>query len=149
GVAGEDDADRLRALAARPPQQLDAGHLRHALVGHDDVDRLAVQHVQRLGPAVGSVQVVLPPQQPTEREQDLRLVVHQQDRMLARHRAPPEKCLPSYVRWGRNGSRTRNVLPRPTSLSTSIAPPWSRTMPKLTDRPRPVPWPTGLVVKNG
>ena len=47
------------------------------------------------------------------------------------------------------GRITRKRLPRPGVLSTSTRPPWSATMPWLTANPRPVPWPTGLVVKNG
>src|SRR5262245_7875382 len=42
------------------------------------------------------------------------------------------------------GSRTMNVVPRPGSDFTSMVPPCSRTMLRLTDRPRPVPW--GFVV---
>ena len=46
-----------------------------------------------------------------------------------------------------SGNRSRNRLPRPTSLSTSISPPSSVTMLWQTESPRPVPTPTGLVVK--
>ncbi|MNZ92171.1 hypothetical protein D3C78_1111860 [compost metagenome] len=40
-------------------------------------------------------------------------------------------------------------LPSPGVLTTSTAPPWVRITPCTTARPRPVPWPTGLVVKKG
>ena len=46
----------------------------------------------------------------------------------------------------RIGSRTVNVVPWPTTLSTSIVPPWRRTMSQDTERPSPVPTPTGFVV---
>ena len=49
----------------------------------------------------------------------------------------------------RAAGRCGTWCPRPTALSTSIAPPWALTMPWLTDRPSPVPLPTSLVVKNG
>ena len=39
------------------------------------------------------------------------------------------------------GRWTRNVDPFPTSLSTSIVPPWASTIPWLTDNPSPVPIP--------
>src|SRR5262249_55548750 len=44
------------------------------------------------------------------------------------------------------GRRTLAVVP-PPSVSISIEPPWSRTMPYATERPRPVP--PSLVVTNG
>ena len=47
------------------------------------------------------------------------------------------------------GSSMTNVVPRPGSLSTSIVPWWSVTMSRHSERPSPVPSPTGLVVKNG
>ena len=34
-------------------------------------------------------------------------------------------------------------------LSTWMSPPWPFTMPWTTERPSPVPSPTGFVVKNG
>src|SRR3989304_1013689 len=45
-----------------------------------------------------------------------------------------------------SGSSTTIVVPLPGSLSTSRRPPWFFTMPRLTERPRPVPWRSGLVV---
>ena len=44
---------------------------------------------------------------------------------------------------------TRNVEPRPTSLSTVSSPPSDATIPWQMESPSPVPSPTGLVVKNG
>ena len=46
-------------------------------------------------------------------------------------------------------STMRKVLPLPTSLSTSRAPPNRVRMPWQIESPSPVPRPTGLVVKNG
>src|SRR5688572_7772524 len=45
---------------------------------------------------------------------------------------------------GSRGSDTRNVVPRPGALSTSIRPPWFVTMLWTTARPSPVPSPTGF-----
>ena len=42
-----------------------------------------------------------------------------------------------------------NCVPRPSALSTRIAPSFWRTMPNTVESPRPVPLPSGLVVKNG
>src|SRR5947209_4608495 len=47
------------------------------------------------------------------------------------------------------GRKTLKLVPTPTWDSTSMRPRCSSTMPYATDRPRPVPRPCGLVVKNG
>ena len=47
---------------------------------------------------------------------------------------------------GRAGRRTSMRVPRSGALSTAMAPPCAVTMPCTTDSPRPVPWPTSLVV---
>src|SRR5256886_1360063 len=47
------------------------------------------------------------------------------------------------------GNWMRNVAPSPGVLATEIAPPCSLTIPYVMDKPRPVPFPTSLVVKNG
>ena len=41
------------------------------------------------------------------------------------------------------------VVPRPSSLSTSMWPRLCSTMPYTVERPSPVPFPCSLVVKNG
>ena len=47
------------------------------------------------------------------------------------------------------GRKTRKMVPLPTTLSTAICPPDCVTMPYAVDKPRPVPLPATLVVKNG
>src|SRR5688500_9961109 len=47
------------------------------------------------------------------------------------------------------GRQTLNVVPTPGSLCAHTYPFDCFTMPYTVARPRPVPWPTGLVVKNG
>src|SRR5207245_10867780 len=47
------------------------------------------------------------------------------------------------------GNWMRNVAPSPGALTTEIVPPCSLTIPYVMDKPRPVPFPTSLVVKNG
>src|SRR4029453_902439 len=74
--------------------------------------------------------------------------------ILAERREPESQAvrivlLASSSRVCRSGRNTVKRVPRPTSLSTSIRPPCLRTMEYETDKPSPVPWPTGLVVKNG
>src|SRR2546430_8811456 len=47
------------------------------------------------------------------------------------------------------GSSTANVAPLPGRVSRVMRPPCSFRMPWQIDSPNPVPWPSGLVVKNG
>src|SRR5690606_33947007 len=47
------------------------------------------------------------------------------------------------------GSSMMKVVPVPSVVSIRSAPPCALTMSLLSDRPRPVPCPVGLVVKNG
>src|SRR5688500_19790047 len=47
------------------------------------------------------------------------------------------------------GRQTVNVEPAPGALVTATRPPLCVTMPYTVDRPRPVPLPGPLVVKNG
>lgn len=42
-----------------------------------------------------------------------------------------------------------NVVPSPTLLCTSISPPDCLVKPNTCERPRPVPFPISLVVKEG
>src|SRR5229473_2868318 len=50
--------------------------------------------------------------------------------------------------WSDGGKTSRNVVPRPSSLSTVMRPLWRARIPYAIDRPRPVPF-GPLVVKNG
>ena len=43
GVCGEQDELGVRGVRLRAPEQLDAGHRRHPMVGHDQGDRLVAQ----------------------------------------------------------------------------------------------------------
>src|SRR5262249_48968887 len=53
--------------------------------------------------------------------------------------------------WGLavRGKQTKKVVPCPTALSTHTAPQFSRMIFRTVLRPSPVPFPSGLVVKNG
>src|SRR2546426_249731 len=54
-----------------------------------------------------------------------------------------------FVSGPASGRWMRNVAPSPGVLATEIVPPCSLTIPYAMDKPRPVPFPTSLVVKNG
>src|SRR4029077_11202438 len=77
------------------------------------------------------------------RQPHQRLLIDQED-LEALHDTPSMN-----ERSRETGSQRVKVVPFPTSLSTRILPPWRSTMPKLTDRPRPVPSPSLLVEKKG
>ena len=79
GVTGEQDAHAARRDVARLPQQIDAGHDRHALVADDDVHLVAAQEVERLVAVGGREHVIAVAEQRLQRGQDALLVVdHQQ-----------------------------------------------------------------------
>ena len=46
GVAGQDDADGVRADVHRPLEELGAAHLRHALIRHDHGDVVRREHAR-------------------------------------------------------------------------------------------------------
>src|SRR5690606_251309 len=54
------------------------------------------------------------------------------------------RCRPCFT-----GNVISNFVPFPRVLLTAIFPLWLSIMPCTTESPRPVPWPGGLVVKNG
>ena len=68
-------------------QQLDASGLGHALVGHDDVHRLALQQRQSLGRPGRAQHFIVQSQQVLDGGDDVALVVHDQDRVSLLH--PP------------------------------------------------------------
>src|SRR3990170_2772787 len=113
-------------------------HLVHDQVGEDHRELSRLQGPARRGTARDrgdrppvALQVLL------EEPQHLRIVLDDEDLRL--HAWPPSA----------RGSHTTKVHPAPARLSTRISPPWARTMSRQMARPRPVPWPGGLGVKNG
>ena len=82
GEGGDDDADGVRADRAQGLQQVQAGHARHALVGHDDRDVFRAGQLQRLLAAVGQPQGEHLAEVEAERVQVVRLVVDDEDGKL-------------------------------------------------------------------
>lgn len=70
-------------------------------------------------------------------------------KLLVLHKPSPELLLPARYAPADNGILTDAVVPSPTQEVKSMEPPRLSTIPWTTARPRPVPSPTGLVVKNG
>ncbi len=131
-MAGDDDhchlwinlLDRGQHIQPVPPRQLD------------------VQEGQVEAPPFEQLEPFLSPQSPLDfkallfqsplaKPDHIRLVVNHQNSLCGH--GHPFLC-PSVT-----GSITVKVLPRPTSLSTSIQPPCLSTMLWLIERPKPVP----------
>src|SRR5262249_52372601 len=128
-----------------PLAELDPVHPAHVQVGEDDVEVSACDEIDGLGGRGGPAHV-----EPFGRDAGGDRLAHRlpvvDDEDAARHDAASIRPLPSPVGCGR---KIEKRLPSPATLATSIHPPCSLTMPWATARPRPVPSPGDLVVKNG
>ncbi len=82
GVAGEEETNRLRVIAANLTEKLHPGHFRHPLVRHHDVNFFACEHVDRIGGAGRSEDAIIQPQQILHALDDVRLIVHHENRVL-------------------------------------------------------------------
>ena len=136
--------------------QLGAGHLGHDYVGDDQIEFLRVEHLDRLGAAgAGDRFVVEILERADSRGADARIVLDDQDAGAG------DVDVGVSVRWTRRMDADRAPRPRcaadrstpscraPTWLSIPTSPPDWCAKPKIWLRPRPVPLPTGLVVKKG
>src|SRR5262245_57595694 len=154
-VACQDDAVRIGAELHRAMQELDAVHVRHALVRDDHGRIVRLEDLEATAAAFRGQHLELVAVVVGEGAEDVGLVVDDHHRVLpvvdlhaSPYRVPPtalSSCAPAAA----PGSTTRNVVPPPGTLSTSSCPPWAETTLWLMARPSPVPAPTSLVVKNG
>jgi len=81
GIAGEQDAYRIRPFGPYLFEKLRAVHLRHAHVGNHQVDGILLEHLQPRRAAIGGEDAVAQrPEQPFQRTQDIGLVIHEQQR---------------------------------------------------------------------
>src|SRR5690606_19370106 len=81
GERGQNDSDRVGLPVAHPAKQLDARHLRHALVGDDDRDVLVLEDAERLGAARRRQDVERLPEVEPEGVEVVLLVVDDEDRI--------------------------------------------------------------------
>src|SRR5262249_21704072 len=136
-------------------EELGAAHLRHALVRHDDGDVVRGEQLEPARAALGGENAEILAVVVAKGSQDVGFVVddeHLEIVVVQCHGAAP--YLPAFAtlsseRACRVGTRIRTVVPAPGEVSSSIAPPCAVTTWWLIARPRPVPPPTSLVVKNG
>ena len=78
-VARQQDAHGSRRERANLRQHLDARHLRHAVIGDDDVDVLVADDVERFGAVRREEQIELAPEHDPHRVQHALLVVDEQE----------------------------------------------------------------------
>src|SRR2546430_9476879 len=107
-------------------KQLETRHARHLEIGEDQVELLGLEPLERLFATLGAHRL-----DPHALEQDLQHAAHLPlvvDHQHLRHRGPRA-----------TGSSTRNVVPRPTALSTDTVPWCAWTTRWTSARPRPVP----------
>ena len=139
GITREQEPGAARRHLAHALQKLGAGHAGHALIADDHVKVFCAEQGESVKSAAGHGHFVLTAQQPAQGTQQAGFVVdaqHLGQTMLAHGRATLSR-----------GNRTRNSVPKPTSLLTSMSPPCSCTMSRAIASPRPVPSPLALVVK--
>ena len=124
---GDDDHRRPGLARAHLPQELVAAHARHHQVRDHDVDGPVSQLVEGLGAARGAQHVVARLAQLVVQELPHRVVVlDDEQRGTPRHDARASRPAAAGVSSGR---KTLSRAPRPASLSTSIQPPCSFTIP--------------------
>src|SRR6266478_5202255 len=139
---GDHDHGHIRARRDDALAELEAAHARHVEVGHDRVELRRDERFQRRRRRRARLHLEAElAQVGDEHVAHARIVVDDEDTPL--HEAT------SAVPGSAEARKIATRVPRPGSLSTSIQPPWSVTMPCATESPRPVPSPTSLVVKNG
>src|SRR5690606_1690603 len=126
------------------PDQVDAALPRHLEICNDQVDFNGLQYRHTVGYVMGGINLVANAFEVTF-DQFNRLfgVVDNEYAMFFRFLA--HSAFNFLVR-SRTGINTSKREPLPGALVTLMRPPWAETMPSTTDRPRPVPCPTGLVV---
>src|SRR5205807_10092587 len=117
----------------------------HALVGEHRGDSFAAQALERLLRAGEDLDPKFLPVGALKDESVLRFVVDVDDERLncVAHAAAPDCFLVAA-----SGSSMRNAAPLGTSRRRKT-PPWRSTIMRDMVRPRPVPLPGALVVKNG
>jgi hypothetical protein len=113
---GDHDHRKIRSVAHDAGTQIQPCHSRHSNVGHHDVELLREKKRERFFARVPTHRLVATTQQTIDHHLSHGMIVLHHEH--PRHAASPP-C----------GSQTVKTEPRPASLTTSIQPPWSATMP--------------------
>src|SRR3990172_5438173 len=117
--------------------QFKAVHALHSNIGQNEIRRLRFKKTEGLLAVESGLNLVAFSDQESLAELcNERLVIHHQD-PLGLHRHAFSPTIPSFPSF--SGSRTKNLVPCPTVLSTSTSPPCRLMIPALTAKPTPVP----------
>src|SRR6185437_3925088 len=117
-VAGDDDDFRRVGLRAERLERFEAVHLRHHDVDQGDVERLVAHGLERRLAVADADHVMAAPAE--EGGENLREVL-----FVLAHEDAYASTIWMVDHAARIGKRTRNTLPSPTTLSTSMRPPCS------------------------
>ncbi len=145
-VGGDDHDRRVRAQRLDPFEKLDATEPRHHEIGEHQIVLVLLEQGGALDAVLGHVhRPALLAQGVGHGDPQERLVLDDQQPVSADFHPTSFSLSSSAIA----AMMTRNVVPLPTEVSSSIRPPWAATILPLTARPSPVPSPTSRVVKNG
>src|SRR3989454_370256 len=143
-VACDHEGGRVGPAPQDLGQERETVHARHPDIGDDRVVVAGGDPVERRHCRVGRVHrdpIHSEPERLGKRLQQSRVVVDNEN---------VQRCHGAEVSLSAGkGNWMRNVAPSPGVLTIEIVPPCSLTIPYVMDKPRPVPFPTSLVVKNG
>src|SRR5438552_3965648 len=143
-VACDHQRGRVRPAPQDLGQERETVHARHPDIGDDRVVVPGGDPLERRRRRVGRIHrdpAHSEPERLGKRLQQSRVVVDDEH---------VQRCHGAEVSLSAGkGNWMRNVAPSPGVLTTEIVPPCSLTIPYVMDKPRPVPFPTSLVVKNG
>ena len=116
-MRGHEDDLRVRRVRPDAVDQLDAGRVRQAQVGEDEVEGGAFEEQSvAFGDAAGGAHLITAfAEDEREGARDARLVIHDEDSLPPRRHAPSASA----------GRRTVTSMPAPGLLSTPISPPCS------------------------
>src|SRR5436190_5799763 len=145
-VACDHEGGRVGPAPQDLGQERKTVHARHPDIGDDRVVVPGGDPLERRCGRVGRVYrdpIHSEPERLGKRLQQSRVVVDDEDVRRCHGADVYFVSGPASGRW------IRNVAPSPGVLATEIVPPCSLTIPYVLDKPRPVPFPTSLVVKNG
>src|SRR5215211_6315726 len=143
GSGEDDDRHCARGLVrAQPARDLVAVDLRHLDVQEREGGSALGGRAQRLLAVARTQNVVaLLLQADLDQTEDVLVVLGDQHDRSGHSGTPPRSWSPTGARvtGGRRGRRTRNVVPRPSTLSNPSSPPWASTIALAMVSPSPTP----------
>ena len=97
GVAREEDAPGFGCTLCDPREKLDAGHAGHALIGDDQIESGALEHLPGLAPRLGHLDVSNEAQDASDEFQTSGLIIYGEDRRAPGHDLAYRPCEDFYV----------------------------------------------------